>query len=128
MIMAWRGSVTPILCEVEMIIEHTIKRPNGSHPKMMDGTVYHFLPNESGDHVAEVVNLDHIDWFLNVSTFRIYKVQSRAIEAQPEPLFEPVPAPYMATSPQGMPNPAQKDAPIRFPAKTKFRPKVVRGE
>ncbi|MBS4049851.1 MAG: hypothetical protein KGZ69_01440 [Methylomonas sp.] len=108
-----------------MIIEHTIKRPNGSHPKMMDGTVYHFMPNESGDHVAEVVNLDHIDWFLNVSTFRIYKVQPRVVEAQPAPA--PLP-------PNGMPSPMQKDVQgavvLRAVSlsKSKFRPKVVRGE
>ena len=68
-----------------MLIEHTIKRPNGSHPKFADGTQYHFVPNAAGDHVAEVVNQNHIDWFLSVSTFRTYKDQPKPVDTDQQP-------------------------------------------
>jgi hypothetical protein len=102
-----------------MIIEHTIKRPNGSHPKMPDdGTTYHFLPNAVGDHVSEVVNEKHIDWFLSISTFRAYKDQPKLVDehtqqpqdgAQTEPVL-------------------RRDPTNPFAPRPKFGAAAVRGE
>jgi hypothetical protein len=65
-----------------MLIVCTIKRKLGSHTKMPDdGTVYSFLPNEHGDHVAEVVNLDHIQRLLAIETYKPYGVAA-AVEAE----------------------------------------------
>lgn len=65
-----------------MLIVCTIKRKLGSHTKMPDdGTVYSFLPNEQGDHVAEVVNLDHIQRLLAIPTYKPYG-EAAAVEAE----------------------------------------------
>jgi hypothetical protein len=51
----------------------TIKRRFGTHPKMPDdGTVYDFAPNEKGDHVCEVTNLDHVTRLLAIPSFEPY--------------------------------------------------------
>ena len=56
-----------------MLIVCTIKRKAGTHTKMPDdGTVYAFLPNELGDHVAEVTNPDHIQRLLAIDVYLPY--------------------------------------------------------
>lgn len=50
-----------------MLIESIIKRPKGTHTKMPDGTVYSFLPNKHGDHVAEVADIDHVQRLLAIT-------------------------------------------------------------
>lgn len=63
-----------------MKIVCTIKRAKGTHTTMPDdGTVYSFVPNKAGDHVAEVVNVDHIQRLLAIS---VYKPYGEAAEAE----------------------------------------------
>lgn len=63
-----------------MQIEHTTKRPNGSHHSI-DGVAYHFAPNAAGDHVAEVTDKAHIQRFLSIPTFVIYEEGASAPQA-----------------------------------------------
>lgn len=49
-----------------MKIECLIHRPGGTIIDMIDGTVYHFAPQEDGRHVADVENPEHIQVFLAV--------------------------------------------------------------
>ena len=50
-----------------MKIVCTIKRAKGTHTKMPDdGAVYSFLPNEHGDHVADVDKPAHIERLLAI--------------------------------------------------------------
>lgn len=56
-----------------MLIVCTIKRAAGTHTKMPDdGSVYSFLPNEAGDHVADVTNFAHIQRLLAIPTYLPY--------------------------------------------------------
>lgn len=65
-----------------MLIVCTIKRAKGTHTKMPDdGTVYSFLPNAAGDHVAEVTNLGHIQRLLAID---VYKPYGAAAETEAE--------------------------------------------
>lgn len=73
-----------------MKIVCTIKRKLGTHTKMPDdGTVYHFLPNERGDHVAEVTNPAHIKRLLEIDVYLPYG--EPAPVAEPEPEDAPLP-------------------------------------
>ena len=83
-----------------MLIESITKRPNGTHSRI-DGVTYDFVPNNVGDHVAEVVNEYHIKRFLSIATFRAYA-------AQPEPAELNLSAKLQALEPT---NGMQKDAP-----------------
>lgn len=50
-----------------------IKRSGGSHIEMpKDFTVYHFAPNEHGDHVADVSNKEHIKILLGIDAYEPY--------------------------------------------------------
>jgi len=62
-----------------MLIELTIKRPQGSS-STMDGELYEFLPNNAGDHVCEVTNESHIKRFLYIGAYRAYDVVDKAID------------------------------------------------
>lgn len=56
-----------------MLILSKIKRNPGTFITMQDGTRYAFMPNEIGDHVAEVENPTHIERFLSITEgFGIY--------------------------------------------------------
>ena len=50
-----------------MLILSKIKRAKGTFIEMADGTRYAFLPNEAGDHVAEVENPKHIERLLSIT-------------------------------------------------------------
>jgi hypothetical protein len=55
----------------------TIKRKLGTHPQMPDdGTVYAFLPNAQGDHVAEVSNPAHVARLLAIPSFEVYGAEA----------------------------------------------------
>lgn len=49
-----------------MQIKSILQREGGTHIDM-GGTVYHFAPNDAGDHVAEVSDDDHIERFLSIT-------------------------------------------------------------
>ena len=56
-----------------MLILSKIKRNPGTFVTMQDGTRYAFMPNDAGDHVAEVENPTHIERFLSIPEgFGIY--------------------------------------------------------
>lgn len=48
-----------------MQIKSILQRDGGTHIDM-GGKVYHFVPNDAGDHVAEVSDDDHIERFLSI--------------------------------------------------------------
>lgn len=50
-----------------MLIVSKIKRSPGTFITMQDGTRYAFMPNEIGDHVAEVENPAHIERLLSIT-------------------------------------------------------------
>ena len=49
-----------------MLILSKIKRNPGTFITMKDGTRYAFMPNDAGDHVAEVENPAHIERLLSI--------------------------------------------------------------
>lgn len=52
-----------------------IKRVGGSHVEMpgpIPRTVYHFAPNEHGDHVAEVTDKAHLKILLSIDAYEPY--------------------------------------------------------
>lgn len=59
-----------------MKIKLSIKRDGGSHIDMPNhgapDTTYHFSPNQSGDHVAEVEKEEHIAMFLRIPEYTPY--------------------------------------------------------
>lgn len=68
-----------------MKIVCTIKRKLGTHTKMPDdGTVYSFVPNAHGDHVAEVENPAHIKRLLAIDVYLPYE-EPGAASAAPQP-------------------------------------------
>lgn len=52
-----------------MLIELTIRRKNGSNPKIGDVT-YPFRPTTTGEHVCEVDDPDAVERFLSIPGFR----------------------------------------------------------
>lgn len=51
----------------------TIRRAHGTQVVMPDdGTEINFQPNEHGDHVAEVVNLEHAQRLLAIDVYKAY--------------------------------------------------------
>jgi len=67
-----------------MLIKCKLKREGGSKIKI-GGVEYHFVPDDNGDHVAEVTNEAHANRFLEIS--EAYeavgaKKQVKAVQAQ----------------------------------------------
>lgn len=55
-----------------MQIECTLIRNGGTHAEI-DGTDYHFAPQDDGAHVCEVENPEHAQRFLSITeAYRIY--------------------------------------------------------
>lgn len=78
-----------------MLILSKIKRDPGTFITMADNTRYAFMPNEAGDHVAEVENPKHIERFLSIPEgFGIYSgevIPDSVVTAALEPNSEPDP-------------------------------------
>ena len=95
-----------------MLILSKIKRNPGTFIEMADGTRYAFMPNDAGDHVAEVENPKHIERLLSISEgFGIYSgevipesVVAAALASQepPDQVFDPQ-SPATITEPVDMP-------------------------
>ena len=95
-----------------MLILSKIKRDPGTFITMADNTRYAFMPNEAGDHVAEVENPKHIEHLLSISEgFGIYSgevipesVVTAALASQepPDQVFDPQ-SPATITEPVDMP-------------------------
>lgn len=57
-------------------IEALVQRPGGTVTDVGDVT-YHFTPDRSGAHVAEVEDPDHVDRFLSIPDYRLARDQGR---------------------------------------------------
>lgn len=69
-----------------MLIESKIRRANGTRVEL-DGVLYHFLPDDTGRHVCEVDNPDHVDIFVAIPEgYRVARRErAEAAEVKPEP-------------------------------------------
>jgi len=93
-----------------MLIECRIRRTKGTKVSL-GASVYHFLPNVAGDHVAMVEDIEHRERLLKIREgYAIYPIQPPVAEPEPEAAAPEAAAPEAAAPEAAAPEAAAPEA------------------